>query len=183
MAYIIVKQPKPFTCLHCGSIFTIECNIHSLSTSEQCPVCGESHNTRTDKSPVEIAKETIDSFADPHITHNLQETDLKIVERFQLLKRRHDEFVRLAKIDDDDTANYFFPETGSHPCYEVFNVFVFTLNENEYLEFGISIEDDTEPAYINFWYKGQAMNATHNPFAQYLWTRYFESEYDEIKEQ
>ena len=56
----MIKIPKPYTCMKCGSIFVALTFANQCTCFDACPVCQRNEgNIRTDKSLLEISREGI----------------------------------------------------------------------------------------------------------------------------
>ena len=187
MAYIITKQPKPFTCGYCGSIFTAMSNIHQLSTNDPCPVCQTNNgNMRCDKSGVEIARENIESFAQVHVDHRRKKRpDFTIQQRYNLLQSDYNTFIKKQEEKkNEEPDNFFFPNEGSHPCYGISITFSFNTTMNEWIEYHINPDYSyTEIEKITYSYGLKEIDITGDPFALMIWDQYFSEEYDEMLRQ
>lgn len=170
MPYIVPIQIKPYYCIYCGALFTAATVIHQISTTEPCPVCKENRgNGRCDKSNVEIARETIETF--------IHSPDLTPESQWQRLKAIRRKFYAIAAEQDDDTASFFFSEFR-HPDYDVTHTFHFQINDAQSLEY--HLDPDLDIIGVYYICKGQKIDVSNDPDALDFWDRYFETEFTEM---
>ena len=179
MAYIIKKQPKPFTCTKCNTLFTAMAHVNQATTLEPCPYCQTNNgNMRCDKSAIEIARETLDTFIHSYKKHT-------ITDRWHILQNSYKAFYEDDKTwvaQGDDPDNYFYPNNGSHPTYGIATTFIFNLSSAEDIQYTLDPrEDEPDIIQVLFTYEDQVLCITHSPFAQQLWDDYFDEEYREMQ--